>query len=632
MARSLGSLVVDIGANIATLKTDMQAAKSTVEQAMGGITRAAQRAKSALGLLGVGFGAFEVAGSIKSAIDFGDKLKDMATATGASVEQLSFLDFVAKQSNTSLDALAAGVGKLQRNLADVASGKGEKAADALRLLGLNAKTLAETDVVTQLTSIGNALQAIQNPAQRAQAGAALFGKSVQDLVPLLLEGRGGLQAMLERFIQLGGVMTGQQAGLFDGFNDGLSELSVASRGAAATIATDIAPALTTFVRFLATELPKGTDFVRNFADSLIQGFLGIDKAIQQGNLAIAKELQASLGKLPGFDFGAKIEAAKTAIAEIDAIVNESIKEQDARLAERKATQAAALKAILSPPKPAALTDVETAAQEAAREAERKRRLAAEIAQSGQVLSQHLRDIEEESRFWEEKERHKASLRQQIETTPEKVMRELKDFQDTFGVDSEEFGRRAVQAYDELLPPIKEATSAAKEFGLIFSSAFEDAITSGKDLIDVVRALAQDIIKMFARKTVTEPLADAVSGLFDSVTGGGGFSSLFSGLFGGARASGGPVWPGGAFLVGERGPEIFVPRGAGNIVPNGGSGGSDGGLIINVINQNGSNIQAKDRGQVNGNRQVEFVVQDAVSRLGATGRGAVSGFLPALTPR
>lgn len=630
MARSLGSLVVDIGANIATLKTDMQAAKSTVEQAMGGITRAAQSAKSALGLLGVGFGAFEVAGSIKSAIDFGDKLKDMATATGASVEQLSFLDFVAKQSNTSLDALASGVGKLQRNLADVASGKGEKAADALRLLGLNAKTLAQIDVVSQLTTIGDALQRLQNPAQRAQAGAALFGKSVQELVPLLLEGRGGLQAMLERFIQLGGVITGKQASLFDGFNDGLAELSVAARGASAVIATDIAPALTTFVRFLATELPKGTDFVRNFADSLIQGFLGIDKAIQQGNLAIAKGLQASLGKLPGFDFTAKIEAAKQSIAEIDAIVNESIKDQDERLAARKAAQAAALKAILTPPKPPGLTDVETAAQEAARDAERKRRLAAEIAQSGQVLSQHLRDIEEESRFWEEKERHKASLRQQIETTPEKVLRELKDFKETFGVDSEEFGRRAVQAYDELLPPIKEATSAAKEFGLIFSSAFEDAITSGKDLIEVVRALAQDIIKMFARKTVTEPLADAVSGLFDSVTG-GGFGGLFSKLFGGARASGGPVWPGSAFLVGERGPEIFVPRGAGNIVPNGATGSGGSNVVINVINQ-GADIKTRDRGEVDGMRQIDFVVQGTLGRLSATGRGAANGLVPALTPR
>ena len=36
---------------------------------------------------------------------------------------------------------------------------------------------------------------------------------------------------------------------------------------------------------------------------------------------------------------------------------------------------------------------------------------------------------------------------------------------------------------------------------------------------------------------------------------------------GVRAEGGKVWPGGTFLVGEKGPELFQPGTAGNIVPN-----------------------------------------------------------------
>jgi len=51
-----------------------------------------------------------------------------------------------------------------------------------------------------------------------------------------------------------------------------------------------------------------------------------------------------------------------------------------------------------------------------------------------------------------------------------------------------------------------------------------------------------------------------------------------------RASGGPVSAGDAFLVGERGPELFVPRSAGNIVPN----GAGGGIILNAtFNVSGS---------------------------------------------
>ena len=47
---------------------------------------------------------------------------------------------------------------------------------------------------------------------------------------------------------------------------------------------------------------------------------------------------------------------------------------------------------------------------------------------------------------------------------------------------------------------------------------------------------------------------------------GGITS-FLGAFGGGRQRGGPVSGGTSYLVGERGPEIFVPRSAGNIVPN-----------------------------------------------------------------
>ena len=52
---------------------------------------------------------------------------------------------------------------------------------------------------------------------------------------------------------------------------------------------------------------------------------------------------------------------------------------------------------------------------------------------------------------------------------------------------------------------------------------------------------------------------------------GGASSFFGlqGAFGGGRAAGGPVSAGTSYMVGERGPEMFVPSRPGTIVPNGG---------------------------------------------------------------
>jgi len=62
-------------------------------------------------------------------------------------------------------------------------------------------------------------------------------------------------------------------------------------------------------------------------------------------------------------------------------------------------------------------------------------------------------------------------------------------------------------------------------------------------------------------------------------------------FGGARAMGGPVSANTAYLVGERGPELFIPDMAGTIVPNGGSSGGGpaaGGIYLTVNAGMGTN--------------------------------------------
>jgi hypothetical protein len=46
-----------------------------------------------------------------------------------------------------------------------------------------------------------------------------------------------------------------------------------------------------------------------------------------------------------------------------------------------------------------------------------------------------------------------------------------------------------------------------------------------------------------------------------------------------RAMGGPVAPGGSYLVGERGPELFTPSSSGNITPNHAMGGNT--ITVNV---------------------------------------------------
>lgn len=81
-----------------------------------------------------------------------------------------------------------------------------------------------------------------------------------------------------------------------------------------------------------------------------------------------------------------------------------------------------------------------------------------------------------------------------------------------------------------------------------------------------------------------------------VKGGGGLGEALvaavGGLFGGARAEGGPVVGGGAYLVGERGPEVFRPAGAGTVEPVGG-----GGVIVNVTVDGGAPALLRSEAQI-----------------------------------
>ena len=114
--------------------------------------------------------------------------------------------------------------------------------------------------------------------------------------------------------------------------------------------------------------------------------------------------------------------------------------------------------------------------------------------------------------------------------------------------------------------LREQKSIADELGLTFSSAFEDAVIGGKSFSDVLKGIEKDIARIIIRKSVTEPLGNAISGIFSGIN----WGSIFN--FGGGKASGGAVYPGQYYVVGEKGPEVLLPNTAGTVVPNNALGG------------------------------------------------------------
>lgn len=91
------------------------------------------------------------------------------------------------------------------------------------------------------------------------------------------------------------------------------------------------------------------------------------------------------------------------------------------------------------------------------------------------------------------------------------------------------------------------------------------------------SILRDLARLAVERVVEQPLQNALEG-------------VLSGLpFFGARAEGGPVNPGGAYLVGERGPEMFVPTGNGDIAPVGPRP-----LTINISVASGTDAPSEDR--------------------------------------
>ncbi len=84
-----------------------------------------------------------------------------------------------------------------------------------------------------------------------------------------------------------------------------------------------------------------------------------------------------------------------------------------------------------------------------------------------------------------------------------------------------------------------------------------AVLSGKTSMDtLVSAILSDFDRIATTQFLVKPIESVLSQIAGAIL-----------PVGGARAAGGPVDAGTPYLVGEQGPELFVPGAAGSIAPN-----------------------------------------------------------------
>lgn len=136
--------------------------------------------------------------------------------------------------------------------------------------------------------------------------------------------------------------------------------------------------------------------------------------------------------------------------------------------------------------------------------------------------------------------------------------------------------------DAMTEKVKTLTEATKEFGLAmandFAGSFASAVVSGENFLvsmgQIFKDLAKQIMSMIIKAAVLAALF-SITGLGNAQAAAGGATD-FLGLLKGSltgKASGGSVVAGQPYMVGEKGPEMFMPGQSGTIIPNNNVGGT-----------------------------------------------------------
>jgi phage-related minor tail protein len=142
----------------------------------------------------------------------------------------------------------------------------------------------------------------------------------------------------------------------------------------------------------------------------------------------------------------------------------------------------------------------------------------------------------------------------------------------------------------------------RKAGRALEDGLVQAIRTGKLGFDDLKRVALSVLAEIAAAAVSKGIGQLFGGTLGQVG-----EQLIGGLPG--RATGGPVSPGAAYMVGERGPEMFVPTSAGRVetLRGGGGGGREVRVAIRVDAPAGAAPEALARS----GRQVARAVRQAI---------------------
>ena len=178
------------------------------------------------------------------ASSYADNILTMSTVTGMSTEKLQAYNYAAELVDTSMETLTGSMAKNIRSMTAAEKGTGAQ-ADAYKKLGVsvtdaNGKLRNSEDVYWQTI---DALGKVSDETERNALSMQVFGKSAQELNPLIAQGSAGIAKLTDEAKNMGAVMSDDQLNSLGKFDDTIQRLKSGSEAAKNALGLVLLPQL-----------------------------------------------------------------------------------------------------------------------------------------------------------------------------------------------------------------------------------------------------------------------------------------------------------------------------------------------------------------------------------------------------
>lgn len=271
--QNIGKLGVSIGADTSDLARGIGRAKAL----MGSLSRAAKVSGVAAGAAFAAASAGMVA-MTKGGLSAVDAQAKMARSVDGSIDGLRALQIAGSDAGVAVGEMNGAVQMMGKRLAEAATKGTGPAAKALKMLGLDARTLMDMDVDARFGAIADRINDMGMSAQDAAGVMREFGVRSNEVSLALLQGSGAIRAARTEVQKYGLSMSGDMAAGVEAANDALSRVSFVFEGMRNQLAVGLAPVLRELaVNFQAASVAGGP--LQAAVSTLVEAFGELARAI-----------------------------------------------------------------------------------------------------------------------------------------------------------------------------------------------------------------------------------------------------------------------------------------------------------------------------------------------------------------